>query len=273
MFQFLVCPRLAFANDQVGWSKTYLFNTVFVSEHKILQQNKISRESATVELVSARANLAQKDADKKSQWIETFGLTDKAKVGVVHKAAKSFSGWTNFIDEWATANSLSIDNRKLWTKIEKAYRSLPPACQMKDSEAAVYRDHHLGLLTGANTTSVNSQNLVSVISSWNTNKVECLSMKLMATLSEELSKGLDPALLFRALEQTGDSRIEVSHYTANIKFLHATRLVQKGAYAESLRKIFELIEDYPELAIIYDSVQRIYSYSQKGQGKVALKGI
>ena len=113
---------------------------------------------------------------------------------------------------------------------------------------------------------------LKLIESWKGDRIACLLTTLAAIRNDSNSNSAyDPLPLVENLIKTNHRLADPASASGkHLLLISALRYLEQSNYSECLRALVLLQDHEPSWKLIYNSVQRIYNYRQKGKGAVAL---
>lgn len=262
------------------WSSAYLLNTTFAVEFRTVlstvkpQSHGEFFASQAGQQLYKRALFAHLSAKAKKQtlpnqkWLESqlsavAPLVSTPKEAETMEAKIAKNKWSDI--------SLSFSSGA-WNENFNMFAAKmangSPSCKLSYDKVKMYADHHNSLKTSGK--SYSARELTAPILAWDKSRVQCLMLTMLAAdkaLQDE--QGYDPLPSLVALRQLGHAVANTEVFSVML----AIRYIQSHHYAEALRALIKLQDVNPSYRLPYEFVQRIYSYSQRGQGQVALKGL
>jgi hypothetical protein len=268
-----------------GWANTFLLNSVLTEDYRAMMEASrlpegskiLGTEDGTNNFI--RAKFALQSSAQKQQFVEHRSEIETFQMGHTGFLAGALeesdprrklifsNDLTKEID--AVRDTLPEGKfRQYWDGLASGYAQDAPKCPLSLDEVKKFAAHQKSLTQ--NGQSVNAKVLIEPVTAWNKTKIRCLVLTMMAASSVHKEEhGYEPLHLLTAMTQAD---LPISHDNA-IRAMYAIRLLQLNRYAETLRVIMRLQDTDVSYRLPYEIVQRIYSRRQKGEGKVALKGI
>jgi len=283
-----LATNLSPLDPATSWANSFLMNSLFIAEHQShMKYSKLQKfaEDKTFASYEAknlfiRSKFAILSSQSKKQAIQN--INDAKALNIEHALYLS-----SHTDTKHSANALlttkNIDKnfykkvgstfsdqkfKESWSFFSQSYVNSDHGCDITPELKEAFSQYQ-GKLANENI-AANTTKILQPIKKWRLAKVRCLLVTLMSSAnSTHVSKAIDPVHILNAIAQINSPFAQ----DTTIKALHAIRFFQLNNYAEALRVLVEMQDKEKAYRLAYEIVQRIYSRSEKGEGKVALKGI
>lgn len=281
LIAILSLPAACFANtseDLEDWSKNYLVYNLYIEDY--------------VATVLSEQEPLQSILNKKESQVSWFkfniAIDSLSSLGLDHKAFSQY-------EEYSDKMGISIFNvnipinkqitefkngnlemkQKILLNIQTQYGTPPiQYTEIKENQTLckqitpyITQDYYQQIKNHEQI-DWNKKTLESTFKKISLNQLPCLVFHHAKYLSHhfELYKKTEQDNLLSSIiyQQKPDT------VTANIYFVD---LIRNNHYSEALRELSEYSKGISFYGDTYKAVQRIYSYKQKGSGKVAIKGI
>lgn len=268
-------------NPLAAWTNTFLVNQVFLEEYRSVasshlpqkDREKIWQSEYGVRLWQ-RATFATRKAQEAQQ---DLGNTTALRATLLEhqgylkkKSPKQSRQLEKFLEkgvndpQWIENTFTQDKNRQYFRALSEAYAQNSEVCSLREEEfvktESLLRDmtqkedpHYIKPLTG-------------YLAQLPMDKKRCLAIQMLQF--RETARDYETLPLFIALRTTQDGEKDLV-----ITLSTAIRYIQMENYPEALRLLFQLQAIDSAYRSAYDLVQVIYSYRQRGEGDVALRGL
>ena len=194
-----------------------------------------------------------------SQLVKTAFLLE-------HRAASSGSKSKEIP---SPALSFTGKNHKDWQHLEPLYLLPQATCPIDQSEVESFVQGQKRLDLDENT---QHQARIDLVKSWSPEKIACLLATLSAVpKSSKSDTASDPLPLVIALQSADPKLTDASsEFGRHLLRIATLRYLDQFNYPEALRSLIQLQDHAPAWRLVYETIQRVYNYRQKGKGAVAL---
>lgn len=268
-------------NPLAAWTNTFLVNQVFLEEYRSVASSQLPQKNREKIWQSEygvhlwqRATFATKKAQEAQQ---DLGNTTPLQTNLLEhqeylkkKAPKQSRQLEKFLAKgvndprWIENTFTQDKNRQYFRALSEAYAQNSEVCSLRGEEftktESLLREmtqkedpHHIKPLTAY---------LVQLPM----DKKRCLAIQMLQL--RETARDYETLPLFMALRTTQDGEKDLV-----VTLSTAIRYIQMENYPEALRLLFQLQTMDTAYRSAYDLVQVIYSYRQRGEGDVALRGL
>ena len=259
MAAFLCFEIPLFANPSSDWASNWLVRQILVREYSAPlhplkgDDDKINeyRSSTLAKVAIARVHLSLEQA--KPYFVSSLSDEIKNEIAPIRQK-NDFSSWvkTAFTNE---------QDRKSITAFLQANADLQ--CKVTPLEVKQYINHQKNVVSESQ--HAYSPDLIKYVKLWKKDRIKCLIMNLAKKFAAD--KEYDYLALAATLHQFGYSDDPF------FKKMLAARYILERNYAEALRNIYELQAGDERFRVLYNLVQRQYSFVQKGKGEVSIKSL
>jgi len=291
-------PMISVINAPAAWAHTSLLNYIFMEEYRVvrLHVQKLATKDREYWLISdeaytlfIRAFYAFDAATRRTQKIsgqdqlyKLFGEhylaiekqnkkspKDKIrKLPTDPKKTADGSGEAQLLPQ--IVNTFDREEfKQAWQRFSVYYSAPSPTCPLAIEDVRGFAAGQKALTAGNR--QPRPDDVRTLVKGWDDAKVQCLVFALMAAdggLQEQ--EGFEPIYLLRTIDQ-GVGITPKRDLT--ITLTHTLRLLQKMEYPSALSVLLAARDLDPTYRLLYDMVQRIYGYRQKGAGDVAIQGL
>ncbi len=268
-------------NPLAAWTNTFLVNQVFLEEYRSITSPNLSQKNREKMWRSdygvnvwQRASFAMHKAKEARQDLgDTVALRAmllEQQGFLKKKSDKQFRQLEKFLvkgvndPKWIEDTFSQDKNRQYFHALSASYAQNGEVCALRGEEYAT-TESLLKDLT-RNDDPHHIKPLIEFLAKLPVDKKRCLAIQMLQ--HQDTTRDYETLPLFLALRSTSDGEKDLI-----VTLATSIRYIQMENYPETLRLLFQLQKADSAYRSAYDLVQVIYSYRQRGEGDVALRGL
>lgn len=268
-------------NPLVAWTNTFLVNQVFLEEYRSVASTHLPKKAREKVWQSEygvhlwqRATFATQKAKEAQQDLGNTTLLRASLLehqGFLKRTSqKQFRQLEKFLQKgvndpaWIEKTFTQDKNRQYFRALAQAYAQNSEVCSLRGEEFT--KSESLLRDMKKNDDPHFIKPLIGYLAHLPVDKKRCLAIQMLQL--RDSTRDYETLPLFMALRTTSDGEKDLV-----ITLGTAIRYIQMENYPEALRLLFKLQTIDNAYRNAYDLVQVIYSYRQRGEGDVALRGL